>query len=368
MYKNLNLKREGMDKKIKEYFDNVLVDDVEIEIKTINHYQELFIIHFKARKEILFDLYLKENGKYTFNFTQHGTSDATREEFLYPMANWLIETHSFGIIDTNLVIGNISKEDFEIIIEFISEENKENSFERREIPKGVQYKIKSKYRDILSLTHFASTNKLLIQGRPLYLYWKTVMFILDYHYISEEEAIVMVNTSDNPKDKTDIDKIIQEKYSILYENLNDDLKKFLSVYIVLKDNCVEGLPDYSYICFPVFKISEGFLRQILSDELLNQEIYLEEKGFSIDLQNSKIVFKNGSLFYLKDENYFLINDIGGIDANKRDKINNLYTYFHKQRHSCSHGKEDNGSRVIESIGEACHIGDNLLKLINNFFE
>ena len=367
MYKKLNLKRENLEIEIKKYFDTVFNDNVKIEIKTIGCYQELFTIIFEKGEKILFDLYSTENGKYTFNFTQHRTSDEIREKFFYPMADWLIETCSFGVVETNFVVKNISKEDFDILV-YILKENKENKFEKKDIVTWIQYKIKSQYKDVLSLIHYTTSNKLVVQGQPLYLYWEVVKIILNNYSISKDEAFEMANISSSAKSKEEVEETFKSKHSILHEKLNDDLKKFLSVYIAIKDSIIVELEDYSFICFPIFKLSEGFLRQIISDELLKQEIYLEEKGFSIDLQNSKIVFKNNSLFYLKDENYFLNNDIGGIDASKREKINKLYTYFHKQRHSCSHGKEDNGSRIIESIGEACYIGDNLLKLINNFFE
>lgn len=370
MYRRLSLRREGIDNKIKEYFRVAHEMNVEIDIRPISSCQELFTIIFDTRDKILFDLYSNKEGKYTFNFNNHGVNENDRTEFLFPMANWLKEVHCFGVRNNNFVVENISQEEFKTIIELLLKDESEYEYEPLgEISSRSQCSIKSRFRDKIYLTYYPSSNKILIQGRPLYLYWKVVKIILDYHSVSENEAFKMVNTSDTPKDKKVIEKIVQESYNVLYQNLNQDLKKFLSVYIALKDGFDIELEDYSIICFPIFKLSEGFLRQILSDELSEQGIFLEEKGFSIDLQNSKVVFENSALFYQdgKTKKFLLNFNIGGIEISKRDKINNLYDYFHKQRNSGSHGKEDNGSRIIETFSEACYIGNELLRLINDFF-
>lgn len=266
---------------------------------------------------------------------------------------YLIDTIKLECADVkSLSIANVKEEDFEPCIEMIA---KAYSLEKREIRDQsikYSYKIIGKYKDELFINYY-NNGRLLIQGRvtPLMLDL-TVQYmpLLDRSgSLNNLETILSITRNKEAKIiESDLKKHIIQNYHLIE---NSKLETALNTSILLVNNAIIDLPDYSSFCFSALKALEGIMHKRI----------VEEAGS--DYKDFGEYFKEEDrtgIYKIREEKKYLFKQPLTCEC-----LEKTYSYFNKVRHPLFHmDKSVETSRTIE-YDESVTIINECLKLINN---
>lgn len=263
-------------------------------------------------------------------------------------------------------VKNINQDAFELLIEFLQElKNEDSDVAEISVAPNSEDKIKksikvtSRYNDSLTLTHYRTTNTLLIQGKPLYGYYQVSYFLAKFTDLNG--FLQIVYKGEEKPNLTDVDEnIIETELKALlpnaYSSLGEGILKMLRTSYTLKDISIP-LPDYSCYVFPALRALEGVMRKLLFDE-----------GYSIEANKNSF----SGIFY-KDSrmNYFVDNDFKQRISNSNvcDALELCYNYFVQQRHTLFHANDfTDGSRFISTEAEATQIIEKVVKTIDTAYK
>ncbi|MBC2705955.1 type II toxin-antitoxin system RnlA family toxin [Desulfobacula sp.] len=318
-FKNLNINRETYDKLIKEHELCSLDHPVEIQKKGNGLHHKIT----KKGKSARFIAFFKKNGSTTFQIID--PVDNIAKDFLEEICEKCIVNKTNS---GHISCPDFSQDKFELLIEFLQEENEINEIQNNE--NEIHYKATSKYKDSITLKRYPTTNSFLIQGRPLYLYSEAKSLLaglIDFDKVVEIESnLYKIDIKPN-----DIQLEIEGRLAPVIDFLDEKIIKIIAPSFVLMKIEIQ-LDDYSSFVFPALRGIEGYIRKLLSE-------------YSKDHKNTKQI---GSLF---DANSF-----EPLDFLKKDIANDnvclalkdAYSIYYKHRHTLVHTQSfAETTRIIE---------------------
>lgn len=252
----------------------------------------------------------------------------------------------------SLSLDDINECDFDLLMEYI-EELDVKVLENVNIPHGHKYKFKSvEFNDELTLTYYNSKCKILIQGKPLYIYYEIISFLSECMGF---DAVIKSHSQAynvNIKAKEVVDEM-KDRLDDSYDFLGETLRKVLSPSFVLNKLDIE-LEDYSSFAYPALRTLEGYLKKIL----LNNGIEIK-KEFNIFTKDQN-----------RGEHYLDIDKCNRYHNKTIDcpitkfGIEKIYNYLSKNRHPLFHTNYiTDSTTIIEDRRHAEIIINETLELI-----
>lgn len=282
--------------------------------------------------EILLDLIECKGKRYTI-----WPGVGKRQEISYEIAEHLLSCVN-NASSSNTEIGNgfsivTKKEIFDDIVQLLSDDPgitcvEKKRFDQEGMAKYTQYKYKSEYGDQVVIKFFDKTNRLQVQGKPLYLFGLIQdVLIADNDTV---DGIVDANIKYYSIDmrKDDLYAEMEEKlgcglYSFLTSSLLAILSPAFLFYKVEMD-----LGNYSCLCQPALQALEGYMLKLLTScGVIHND---ERIGNYFDFDEST------NKHYLNDDTCKIVGD-----ENKIKSINRLYALYRNKRHPYSHSTERN---------------------------
>lgn len=304
-----------------------------------------------------------QNGTTTIH-TKIGQHHDKGEQLALYLKNKLVGDSRKSI---SVSVKNINRETFELLIEFLRELKNEDS-DIAEILVTLKsedrnqkiIKATSKYHDSLTLTHYQTTNTLLIQGKPLYGYSQVSYFLADFIDLNGFLEIVYKGEASPNTIEVDNNTVEAELKALLpnaYSSLGQGILTMLQTSFTLKDISIP-LPDYSCYVFPALRALEGVMRKLLFD-----------RGYSIETENDNS-FRG--IFFKDSVGKFAVTyefkaKIG--NNNVCNALEQCYNYFTQQRHTLFHANDlTDSSRFISTKEQANQIIERIVKTIDTAYK
>lgn len=338
-FKDLNINREIYENLINDHTACQLDCPIEVQTKGSGHHHKIV----KDGKAVRYIAFFKKNGSTTFQIIDH--DDDIAKKFLESICEkCIVNKTNSGFISCP----DFSKENFDLLVEFLDEENSFEVIKNDETE--VHYKVTSKYNDSIFLTRYPTTNRLLIQGRPLYLYSETKSLLSG---LIEFDKVVEIESNLYKVDikPDDIQIEIKERLAPVFDFLDDKIIKIITPSIVLMKFEIL-LDDYSSYVYPALRGVEGYIRKLLSE-------------YSQEHNKTK---KLGSLF---DTNSFEPLDFLKKDISNDNvcvALKDAYSIYYKHRHSLFHTQTHaETTRIIEKRETAEALINEIFDAICNSF-
>lgn len=248
----------------------------------------------------------------------------------------------------------ISLEWLNKLIDFMqSLENVRMDREEHNNPKYTSYKFESTLGDRITFNIY-NTGRLVIQGKPAYLYSEAMSLLSYCPEVSIEDVVETNNKMQNVDIKCDdIREEIRTVMPMSYDNIDDTIFKILSPSFTLKKINVE-LEDYSCFAFPALRALEGYLKYLFE---LKGIIVGHNFGPQYDYN------KGNGQYYLKGDVSQEVNDSRCVEC-----MELIYNYFHENRHTLFHAEQILiSSRILEDKIEANLIINQVINMIEQSY-
>jgi RnlA-like RNase toxin of RnlAB toxin-antitoxin system len=240
------------------------------------------------------------------------------------------------------------------LIEYISGlDNINYDRARHENPKHYRHRFESSVGDKITLNIY-DTGKLVIQGKPAYLYSEVISFLSYCPEVTIKDIVEANNKLQNIDIK--VDDIREEIRALMpnsYGGIDNVIMKMLSPSFSFKKINME-LEDYSCYAFPALRALEGYLKYLF---------YLE---------NVEVGHSFGEFFDYnnKDGQHYLKRRYCKQISNDKIKfsIQEIYNYFNKNRHTLFHTEQILiVSRILENKEEADLIINEVINMIETTY-
>lgn len=228
---------------------------------------------------------------------------------------------------------------------------------QHENPKYEQCKFMSTKGDRLNVNIY-ETGKVVLQGKPAYLYTEALSFLSYCPEISMTD-VVEANNSFHEVDvkvedtRTELQRLMPNTYG----KIDDTLFKILSPAITLKKAGRE-VEDYSCYAFPALRALEGYLMHIFSIEnIVIGHKYGEQCGshYRYVQRSDSHVLKKGTVDRLSNHK-------------SKEVLEEVYNYLKKNRHTLFHSEQILfTTRILEDKLEADLIVNEVIDLIERTY-
>lgn len=233
----------------------------------------------------------------------------------------------------------MSFDDFGILIDLLKEYDNislENYSKQDESgkPRYELYRFKSDLNDTVVVKYFINTNRIQIQGKPLYLFNEITSLICQ----SEENADSVVDAHIELCNlKIERSELNDELMGIMgidaYNFMTITHRAMLNTSIILSKVRIDGLDDYSYIFQQALRTYEGFMRKMMS-----------AKGCTLPPK------KQIGEFFTKlvdDVNFTMkLKYTSGLDADLINIFEKMYDFYHSNRHPYMHSSDNDATTSI----------------------
>lgn len=303
----------------------------------------------KAEKEFMIDFLECSGGAYTIQYKigkNHDISEMLAESIytrITAVGNNVGASNNFSV--------KIEKSTYDSLIELLvsSDECSVTVHESRPELGYELHKLKGRLGDSVTTKYFYRSQRIQIQGRPLYLFQLIQGFLLEDETVAEavvEEQIRYYNIDE------DIDEIKDEMKRYFGESLYGFFTKsqqmILHSFFVLEKVEIE-LPEFSIITNPVFRVLDGFILKLLVSGGVIHDRELVGQYFSFD--GRRYVLKPDTCKIIKNENNIKI-------------VEHLYSLYATYRNPYSHTSEcDFTTQVIETREKADEIAREVLNAL-----
>ncbi len=308
------------------------------------------------------DFWFKDNGTTTIS------SKGGRPEFLEmkeEIAKFIMESPECviggegDVSSKRIIVENIEYNDFCTVIEIIkdSEYFKEETSATKDSIKE-NHNMRGSMNEKLSLFYYFSNKKVMVQGRPLLLFYETLACISELVDI-EELPKVFKDYYTVGIVKSDIESVFQTYFPSSFDKFSPKEKKVLCqcVYNLGLDG---DMFDYTFLVFPVLRALEGQLKKGLSN---------------VGIQYNRI---NGFDMFRKQEKgktyvYVLHEDFHEKVKSpcKIDYFGRAYTFFKSKRHELFHWGDENllgdQTPIIESLSIAKDLIKDTINIIDEYY-
>lgn len=326
-FKKLNIDRSLLRESVQSYWEINSCDQCVYSDRKPNCHRVTYI---ENDCEVMVEFLFNKDGTTTIK-TKVGKNQDVGKNLAVYLKNQLVSDSRQSV---NFSIKNISEEIFADLLTFLQELNSEESqlaavsvmaLVDNAVQKSV--KVSTQYKDSLTLTHYRTKNKLLIQGKPLYAYAQVSYFLSEFTDLDGFLDIVYKGEASPDRVDVDIDAVEAELRALLptaYDRTEEGILKLIRTSYVLREAAIE-LPDYSSHVFPIMRALEGVMRSLLTS-----------KG--IRPQKEKIQL--GSVFfYYPQKGHYTVKDeysrrIG--NGNVCRALSICYNHYHRERHRLFH--------------------------------
>lgn len=360
MFKELLLNVDNIESAINDYFkENYSTHKVTLNEKKTKPNNNVYDISFDGRS-LFMSVFINKQGKVTLKI-----KEGKEQEEKELLARYIVNSSKCKIkSDTknkNISFKNIDFDDFNSVIDIIKDEewcrsciiSEDNAIK-------LSYKVTGRYRDVLTINYFKTTNKVMLQGLHLEVFNYTTSYFNEL--LEVEDVINSMNEACNENiGVTTIDDKFKSIMPNSYGKYTDKLEKSLikSVYN-LEATCQEL--TCTELIFEPLRALEGHIIITLSKD------YGVTKPFANNL----------SMFTYDEEND-IVNFRKKIDEDKVREKNNKVDYYKKAykhivkyRHRYFHWgwNEELGQDVtlhLEDVGVAKGIILDTLKLIDEYY-
>ena len=360
--KVVNIPQEEVKKvpNIAVYIDKEKIDDIIISVgskewtsfrceKLVKVKIEDRCVFYVEDKKAILDFYFREDGLTTIKPTSNNIELSQRLKFLIEQQCIYKNT---GEVKTHSLL--INKEWACKLIDFMSTLDKVKcSHVSHQQPKSEWYQFISNIGDRITFNIY-DTGKLLIQGKPAYLYSEVISFLSYCPNISIEDILEANNKFQNIDVKiSDIREDLKSLMPKAYDKIDDTIMKILSPSLVLKKVKME-LEDYSCYVFPALRALEGYLKFLF----LSKNITVAYSFVSFYDYNSA-----SGQHYLNNGCSMAVND-----SKTQIAMEEVYNYCRKNRHTLFHTEQILFSTVIlEDRQEADLIINEVINLIERTY-
>lgn len=336
-----------------EYIDGFEVDRTNVRVVR-NGFEKIEIF---GEKSIVFDLYYVKGGGTTLALSGTEYNREVSEKF----GHFLLSSKcKMGERKDNMhfIVKDVDFGIFRSIIELLDEFEDIDSVEMKvERDSSIQYAVNGIYKDSNMVTYYKTTNKILVQGKPLPAF-SLIVYVVN-SLIPQEQIIEAFNTYYS----LNIEKSnIEELFSIVLPNshhLHSGNYRKLLLQALYNTQVNGNMFDYTYLIFPALKALEGHLESILR----TREIERENRKFNMFYQPT-------DRYKLKEPHKINIADTWFVRY-----VEKCYNYFNSKRHGFFHYETDiieevtvELSPIIENVHEAHQIINDSLKLIDEFYK
>ena len=294
----------------------------EVQTHTIQNVGQQLRFEFTVNnKTAKLDIYQRADGTTTFYPTGRNTELSNQlrdalESRAYPTT---AEVKSYSLV--------IGAEWVQKTVEFLKSlcSDDDGSCEEHEDNGHTRHTFNSPIGDKLTIT-VLSPGKILLQGKPLFLYNELISFVS--HSPKVEMHDIIQATNEFVETKTDVDttrRKLQDLMPNAYAgSVDDTIWKVFSPSMAMLDMDNE-LEDYSCCMFPALRALEGFLLFLLDEK----NVVIDEK------HNFGIVFNKDPS---DDSKYVVIPSMVAkvADSNYVSALQDIYNYFNKHRHVSFH--------------------------------
>lgn len=323
-FKKLNIDRSLLKSSVQSYWDGNSCRQCEyVELSSSKHR----VTYVENDCTVMVDLLFIKDGTTTLN-TKVGKHQDVGENLATYLKDELVSDARQSV---NFSIKNIDQEIFTALLTFLEELNVEDSelatvsvIDCAEDTTKKSVKVDTQYKDSLSLTHYRTRNKLLIQGKPLYAYAQVSYFLSEYTDLDGFLDIVYKGEAKPDSVNVNADAIETELRDLLpsaYDQLEEGILKLIRTSYILKEAAIE-LPDYSSHVFPVLRALEGVMKSLLG----RKGIRIGKKGFG------EVFYPRRGLPYQVNNEYSIRID----STNVCRALSICYNHYHSQRHRLFH--------------------------------
>jgi hypothetical protein len=214
------------------------------------------------------------------------------------------------------------------------------------------YKISGYNGDELTFTYYSTTNRALIQGKPLHVYSVITTFLSGLTSFTFDQIVEINNAFAGMNTPSSVIRMeMQNKLGEAYLYLDEALLKSISGSLsLLKQK--PASEDYTGCITGEFKALEGYLKKILT------------KKYSYKLRKHDTF----SMFYREYQTLSEIEQNINISPVCKEQLNKLYNMYTNKRNVYLHSTIDpSQTRIIESLKEAQDLSDEILKAIRDSY-
>lgn len=289
--------------------------------------QRIAYVINNAGKEIKID-FIKANGGALTIFPGVGKNQDISE---------LIAEDIFGRISSDIdksLYANgfsmkMSEEDFHILIDLLGEyddiTNESHSIQSEPgKPKYELYRFKSALNDAVVIKYYNNTNRIQIQGKPLYLFNEITSLICEDEHNAESVVDAHIELCNLNVSRSELD---EELCAILgedaYNYMTISHRAMLNSSIVLSKVRINGLDDYSYIIQQALRTYEGFTLKMM-----------DEKGCV--LPPRKQIGEFFTRATAEDSFTMKTKYTDTLDKKYIDIFEKMYNFYHDKRHPHMH--------------------------------
>lgn len=295
------------------------------------------------------NFYSKNNGTTTMNPTGKNMefSNALRERIIE-----LSEFKDTGVSKSHTF--KIAKEWVHKLVDFLEGlENIEKDSIHHENPKYEQCKFVSARGDRLNINIY-ETGKVVLQGKPAYLYTEALSFLSYCPQVSVADVVEANNSFHEVDIKVSDTRIeLQRLMPNAYGKVDDTLIKILSPAVSLKKVSME-MEDYSCYAFPALRALEGYLKYLFGIEEIDIG-HSYGHHFGHDTKTDA--------FHLKKR---VVQDLK--NPKNEAPLAEVYSYLNKNRHTLFHSEQLLfTTRILEDKLEADQIVNEVIDLMERTY-
>lgn len=328
--------------------------------------QQILYTIYNNSEEIKLIIYKAAGGVYTIS-PKTGKHPEISEIIADDIYNHLCTEFSKSPYSNGFSI-KLAKEDFVSLIELLKEsgvivENYNYSNEKGKA-NFEQYRLRSELQDFVVVKYFNNTNRIQVQGKPLYLFNEITSILCNSKENAEavvDEHIKICSLNINKNELNDeMESVLGTS---LYNYLNITQKALLSSALVLSKVEINGLDEYSYIIIPALKAFDGFFAKQLTDAGVSL-IKINSDGVTKRRQFPEI-FKvsTGGLDCEMHETYKTL-----IDARLVSIFQKMYNYYRKNRNPYMHATENDATTsIVGNYQEAIDRLNEIFNTIKTFY-
>jgi len=358
-YKNLLLERDNIDNFIEQFAHEKNLDIRSITLTNNNKIKRV-LLGCVGIDDCMVDLYLVNDGSTTIKF-KVGKNQTLGEK----LADHLFNTINPGQLDAiSFTLKGITSENITPIIDELSQcvtdqENTEFDIEIKsdDAIKSVTGITSTMHDDHIVITHYKTTNNLMIQGKPLFTYRRAIYLLselLDLNGLQSVLSCTDENTVSIVRKEVAID-YLKQRLPNSYHQLPALITTFMCAGCCVK-LASPVLPEYSMLLFPDLRALEGVLRTILS----KYQLYVGDQ---------KEAF--GHFFTVNRGNATLREEFREIIANPDliESIEKAYSFLRLHRNTLFHMEDfAAGSRKIDTLDKVLELSSNTYNLIDNIYQ
>lgn len=265
--------------------------------------------------------------------------------------------------DGSVYFTGYSTDDWQTIINYINEENRESLGNQNEIIKIQTKEIHETKKQLIinDLKNKVTINlygnkKSYVQGKQSVLFQKIIATAIEF--LSNNQIVVETLNSYHALTISKVE--VEEHFERLLPNYSGsyDDKNYSNLLSATYNSMLTGyMPDYTCLVTPIFRAYEYYLHKILNDKM--------------ELDTAR---DNGT----NNFGYFTKTSTGSYECNNSYKnklntkqlafLNKFYTNYNKVRHPYSHwSSEDYDTAMIDNIEKARELLEKGLNLIDEYY-